>query len=533
MNNSPCWLPSFKYTIFENENYKIWLSGIVVYENDIYNNEKIYDLAHKICTKNIDYNEIYGYFRLSIFDKINNQYLLLGDNSGSQYFYYLNNVCVFSDSFLTIKKQIEKPTIDYSAISELFTLGRIFAEDTIIKEIKKTDSNKYYIVNKTGITSYTKELSPFNKIDKAKNNFAKIMDKLISKLHKNKIGAIITGGTDSRTILSYLNYAGLKPKLVLTGHKDNPDIPIAKEISNKLGLALTIIEPNEINEEKLVKAYKFLDGAYDVVLSYRHYLKSQWILENNLDFEIGGVGGEFYKNVSCHPLINGIKGINSFEYYYKTILLKNKQYSKFFGKELKTALEEDINKLYGIAKIADNEPVFLSKCNKVYFEYLKSAFGSITNAYSSVCCKIDPLMDRNLVAVSSQTTTLKHDLNLWQRRHINKFCKEIADIKTDQGYTCSLQKKYFMLDFVKQMKFNLSRIIARIQRKLGFKYKDITSKYWDKDYLNARKTDIWRKALLFCKSNGIISPETEESDIPMALTGNIILIGMVFDSKDL
>ena len=85
-------------------------------------------------------------------------------------------------------------------------------------------------------------------------------------------------------------------------------------------------------------------------------------------------------------------------------------------------------------------------------------------------------------------------------------------------------------DFLKQMKFNIGRIIARVQRKYGFKYKDVVSRYWDEDYSNARKTKIWRNSFQFCKINGIIEQQTKESDIPLSMTGNIILIGMTFSN---
>ena len=65
------------------------------------------------------------------------------------------------------------------------------------------------------------------------------------------------------------------------------------------------------------------------------------------------------------------------------------------------------------------------------------------------------------------------------------------------------------------MKFNIGRIIARVQRKYGFKYKDVVSRYWDEDYSNARKTKIWRNSFQFCKINGIIEQQTKESDIPL------------------
>ena len=438
MNDKFIWVPEFKYEISENASYKIWLSGVFCYDADI----DILETACKLCCENFDFNRVYGFFRLIILDKTKNRYILVGDNSGSQYFYFDESNKRFSDSFIALRKQINNPTLDYSAISELFTLGAILGEDTIVKEIKKSDSNYYFIVENNCIKKLSKKLVPFNKIDKFDNSFEQIMRKLLSKIKPDRIGAVLTGGTDSRVILSYLYYAGIRPELFLTGHKDNPDVTIAEEISEKLGLKLEVIDPDDENDDKLKTGYFFLDGAYDAVLSYRHYLKLKSVVHKKLSFEFGGLGGEFYKNDACHPIIYGLCGYKQHSYYYKTILKRNIKYLSFWGSDLIKGYERDYAKLDEISKLSDEESRFLSKCNRVFFELLKARGGSITNAYSAVCCKVDPLMDRNLIAVSSQTSSLRHDFKLWQKRLINKYCEKIAEIRTDQSFTCSLRFKH-------------------------------------------------------------------------------------------
>lgn len=523
MKNEYVWAPRFKYELSENDSYKVWLNGVFYYDRA----SDILEIAKILCCEKLDFNKIHGFFRLIVFDKLTNNYVLVGDNSGSQYFYFDESNKRFSDSFVALRKQINNPTLDYSAISELFTLGAILGEDTIVKEIKKSDSNYYFIVDDNCIRKLPKKLVPFNKIDKFKNSFEPIMQKLLSKIKRDRIGAVLTGGTDSRVILSYLYYAGIKPELFLTGHKDNSDVPIAEEISEKLGLKLEVIAPDDVNDNKLKTGYFFLDGVYDAVLSYRHYLKSNSVVHKNLLFEFGGVGGEFYKNDTCHPIIYGINGYKSHSYYYKTILKRNIKHLSFWGSDLIKGYECDYAKLDDISKLSDEESKFLSKCNRVFFELLKARCGSITNAYSSVCCKVDPLMDRNLIAVSSQTSSFRHDFKLWQKRQVNKYCKSIADIRTDQGYTCSLRFKYLFIDIFKQFLFNYKRLIARIKRNYGMKTQNI----WDMDYINAKQTKYWKESFEFCKANGIIDKNTKESDIPVNLIGNIILIGMTFDNN--
>ncbi len=523
MNIEYTWIPRFKYKISENDSYKIWLSGIFCYDEAV----DVFEVANRLCCETLDFNKIHGFFRLIILDKTKNNYVLVGDNSGSQYFYFDDVNKRFSDSFIALRKQMSNLTLDYSAISELFTLGAILGEDTIVKEIKKTDSNYYFIVENSYIKKQSKNLVPFKKLDKYDNSFEQIMRKLLSNINKDSMGAILTGGTDSRVILSYLHYIGIKPELFLTGHTNNPDIPIATDIADKLGLKLELIEPDDVNDDRLKAGYFFLDGAYDAVLSYRHYLKSKSVVQKSISYEFGGVGGEFYKNDTCHPIIYGLYGYKQHFYYYKTILKRNIKHLSFWGTDLIKGFERDYAKLDDISKLSDEESIFLSKCNRVFFELLKARSGSITNGYSSVCCKVDPLMDRNLVAVSSQTSSFRHDFKLWQKKLINKYCKQIADIRTDQGYTCSLKFKYLLFDIFKQFLFNFKRLVLKIKRNYGLK----TPNIWDNDYINAKKSTYWKYSFEFCKNNGIIDKNAKESDIPVNLVGNIILIGMTFDNN--
>ncbi|MBQ2593269.1 MAG: hypothetical protein II567_08325 [Candidatus Riflebacteria bacterium] len=523
MNKEYIWIPGFKYELQENDSYKVWINGVFAYDET----EDILEAAKRICCENFDFNKLHGFFRLIILDKSKQKYVLVGDNSGSQYFYFDESNKRFSDSFIAIRKHLNNLTLDYSAISELFTLGAILGEDTIVEEIKKSDSNYYFIVENNCIKKVSKKLVPFNKLDKYDNSFEQIMQKLLNNIDKDKIGAVLTGGTDSRTILSYLNFVGIKPDLFLSGHRDNPDIPIAEDIADKLELNLEIIDSDNVDDDKLKIGYFFLDGTYDAVLSYRHYLKSKTATQKNILYEFGGVGGEFYKNDTCHPILYGIRGYKQHDYYYKTILKRNIKHLSFLGPEIINGYERDYIKLNAISELSDEETIFLSKCNRVFFELLKARCGSITNGYSAVCCKVDSLMDRNLIAVSSQTSPFRHDFKIWQKKLINKYCKKIANIRTDQGYTCSLKFKYLFLDIFKQFIFNYKRLISKIKRNYGLKTQNI----WDIDYIYAKNSTYWKYSFDFCKKNGIIDKNAKESDIPLSLIGNIILIGMTFDNN--
>ena len=56
-------------------------------------------------------------------------------------------------------------------------------------------------------------------------------------------------------------------------------------------------------------------------------------------------------------------------------------------------------------------------------------------------------------------------------------------------------------------------------------------RYWNADYAEARKSELWQKALTYCREKGIIRKDVKETELPPSVTGVLLLVGMlVFDS---
>ena len=77
--------------------------------------------------------------------------------------------------------------------------------------------------------------------------------------------------------------------------------------------------------------------------------------------------------------------------------------------------------------------------------------------------------------------------------------------------------------------FWISCVTARLKRKLGFTYRDITQHYWDEDYFDAKKRCEFMEAFKSCIEMNIIDENTCIEDIPPELVGKILLIGQVIN----
>jgi hypothetical protein len=520
------WIGNGKYKEFETNIAKIWLSGVLSFDNG---KTDIIEFSTMILRGNLDFNTIVGWFRIVIYDKQNRKWYLFGDNSNSQHFFYNERTGLFSDSFLSLKAKLicsEGITPNYSAINELLGLGFTSGDKTIVKQIKRTEKDSYYVYDGKSIIKRSKKIKYLSEL-KAPMDICEVLEPLYNQIKAKKLAAVCTGGTDSRTVISALSNLAAKISFVITGHDDNPDLIPARQICKVLNAPLTILNPDNKEDDWIEKGFIFTDGEYDAVLSHRHFMKAQWEIENGIEYEFGGLAGEFYKNVFCQPFRwFGTRKDPSF--YYNAFFKSSTSKQLWIGEHLKQAAEEDSELLMRIASSIVGEHTMLEKGNHIGFDILSWKSGAITNGYASIATKIDPLMDRQLCAFASHDNCFTHSMHCWQRKQIEKNCKIIADIPTDQGYTCSMKPMPYIRDCFKKASFNLNRVFNRIRRKLGFGFKEIEQRFWDYDYMAARKTTLWIKSVRYCRDAGIINPSISDEEIPLNKTGWIITIGLMF-----
>ncbi len=119
-------------------------------------------------------------------------------------------------------------------------------------------------------------------------------------------------------------------------------------------------------------------------------------------------------------------------------------------------------------------------------------------------------------------------MHMWQRKQIAKYCPSLSDIPTDQGYSCTLRPLRLFCERCKKLLFIADRVFNRIRRSLGLGFKSKEQRYWDEDYIEARKSELWQKALTYCREKGIIQQDVDETEIPLSDTGTLLLAGLLF-----
>lgn len=523
-----------KYKEYHANRYDIYLSG------DIYDIDAVSSLssneggmlsyleriAEDLESKTVDFERIYGYFRIVITDRISGVQFFFSDNLGSQRFYIDEKNCEVSDSFRYLIKGIGKDKLDIRGIAQIFAYGSAVDGISLAKDIIKTDSEYYYEIKEGRIFRHSKRLRRFCE----KYTEHDLYDFVSSEcnMHKDKpIAARVTGGNDSRAILASTLRAGYRPETIITGHAGNPDIPIAKEIAYTAGLDLVVIDSDEHEANWIKKSYEFFDGCFDPVLSYRQ-MQTITRLKPGTELLLGGVGGEFYKNYYIKPFQYRLlcRKASVSEVISRVFDHKAGKYSWLEPEVLDqiSDLKKHLFQLYGEELKKENDQ--LSLFNHAGYYRIRSTFSDITNSLPKEIMQADPLVDPRMIRSIADKNPLLLAMSIWQRRQIHRDNPKLSDIKTDQGYSMTVKPVKLTGERIKKGCFWLSRVTARVRRKLGLKWNDITAQYWDVDYAAARDSDEWKRSFALLKECGILKKDTQEEDIPLNITGKIILIGM-------
>lgn len=523
---------SNNYKRFEDGQLVLWHTGFIFSLSEKCVEYDVLKIAHSVIDGTRDFNDLHGFYRVVIYVKNKDALYFWGDNCGTQLFFIDKQEHTFSDSMRSL---CEKRSIspNFNAIYQLLSADYIFTCDTIVDGIQTTDPEYYYVCRDNEICAYNKGLRRLS--DLAGLDLQEYMSIAVNTLSEDKICAVCTGGTDSRTILAHLIYLGKKPDLVITGRDDNPDIPIAKAIAQVLQLDLTVIPSPVFSDGWFDAAMDFSDYYYDPIASFRHLKKMNWAINNGYKLEYGGVGGEFYKNRFCRALPENLSP--------KDAMTTERIIQAFFRPMISTPpwLCSSVNECK-TAVLAEartyiethREETRLLTYNRIGERVLQKKAQLITNNYTCQITKVDPLTDRDIIAKASREIPLRHVLHRWQRWNVSTYCPQIKAIKTDQGYSLDISFHKIVSEGIFSLTQKMKRAFLRVKRKLHIKPKQnkTVKSLWNADYQSVIPSEEFQIAFQRCKEIGIIRPETKVGDIPPLSLGNILLIGYVFGKRN-
>ena len=503
--------------------HSVYVWGLVILKTETGYYDRLDYIVNRIINKEVDFNNLHGFFKILIDNQDEGSFTLLTDNSGSQIFYLDSRDYRISDSLLLLSKGRKDNKPNYESCSRFLRESRVFSDDTVISDISVTNKDYVYTVTDGGVKRKEKHLTPFyKKTDRI--NLKQYMEAILANISIDRVKTVLTGGTDNRAIIAHMSRMNKLSSFILSGRSSNPDVTVAKRIANQLNEPIEIYDPDDKTDNWIKEGFEFSDGIYDTVLSYRHYrLMSMACQGGAVRYVIGGVGGEFYKNDFCkfirrRYMMRKINAERLSKDIFSTMVSPPEWFSVVLCEAMKKEGEYITTRLKSIEK-----GCLLCKCNSAGFWKLTKSMSTVTNNYARYCTKIDPLMDRDIIAGASNDSALRHCMYYWQRREVTNNNKILARMKTDQGLTCSTNILLLVIDWIKVM-FNYARQV---------KYKLIRGKvpefdYWDKDYIQASDTEEYKQAVEVCYDIGLLADRNPEA-IPLKYRGRILTLGMLFD----
>ena len=200
--------------------------------------------------QNIDFSNFYGNFCYIIF--INKKLFLFNDYNGMFHVYHDENYNIFSNSFLAVSASISSLKINKQGLYEYILYGSSYGEDTIIKDILRLDNKRIFkIIPKIDFVNKTIHLNDnlesnlkFNElVDNISLDLLDYFDAVTKNYQKFSLG--LSGGFDSRLILSSSLNFNKKPIIYVNGPKESLEVNISRSISQFYNLEFENYFENE------------------------------------------------------------------------------------------------------------------------------------------------------------------------------------------------------------------------------------------------------------------------------------------------
>lgn len=515
-----------KYKAFYRDGLICYFSGFLYCSKKREGDESMDILLNQYLNSGlINFREFYGAYHIILVDLTKKTMLFFADNAGNCCFYYSKNKLIISDSFLELSGIIGNKTPNYDAITEFIHFNCIYSDSTLCNEILRTDSLKYYTFNQLDLDGKEKELNIWDSKLKYKS-LHEFMGDLLYASDGKKIVDIITGGTDSRTVLSHLFSFGVDYDLAISGSEEMIDVKIAQKIATKLGKDIHVSDEgvDDIDEDWLRKLFLRTDGVYGTFSRYRLHKKNTMLEQFGYQLELGGVAGELYKNSFLNqdfPFYN-TRGINK-NRFYKLKINPLRFDFKYFTETIKKScllMEERV-----LDNIFDNLD---GRKSKRYFRagsrIIRYRMTTLSNSSNLSVPSMSPFIEIDNIKLTYDKNPWKLELNKWQRKEVSNYCPNIADIETDRGLTLKNNRvqifKEIILTYAFLINVGLKRTFFIGNNKKEEKRLDI--------FIKGRERIQFNMAMDKCKELNIINKNCNTNEISDILADRLMTIGLVF-----
>lgn len=417
-------------------------------------------------------NHLTGWYNIFILEVESGNAVLFNDRLGylPLYYYESKSIYMFSSKIESILASglLSEIEFDATTIAEHLHFNYSISDNTYIKQVF-TLPNAVKVVF-TDIKSITQnywnmgELYDLEKVSPKDSilNFNEGLSRALNKvflLPTDKFNFSLTGGWDSRLVLSYL-IPKYKDKLCLYsfGSKESDDITIPLSIAKDFQLNYTpyLLDKHYLDSD-------FVDSAEKTITlsggtrNYRraHYLWTIQQLSSISGYQICGIFGDEVMKVShvtggtviSQNLINILK--SDFSLYQTVKEFKNNSVLDFINVDRRLLEEEFSARLDFFNNSMGKFDNLGQKYYSIRFELnLRKYFGNEVSSYNDYVYSFSPFIDYDFLKCYARTNymdiqSLFYSNNIWQKRKsthlyyniVKKNCQEVASYNSSRGYS--------------------------------------------------------------------------------------------------
>lgn len=463
--------------------------GIPIIEND---GVKI-NLAENHLKK-LKYNNqemIYGHF--VFVNNLENHISVFNDKLGLRELYYFekDDQLFFSTRIDLLQKHINSITLNPSKLCSLWLTNFQLSQNSVFNEIKRLGPNGRIVLDGNQLSITKKEFNVPN-VNSKNDDFEKLVSKycLVETIDENETTLALSGGIDSRYVLSSL----LKGKQKFSCHtivnEEDKDLKISEKICSKFKLQHELINRGTLNlgdiEDKILQYYKFispnipLTQMLDFGVYGMSYLKDKLILD-------GGFGGFYRRQYLNKFFIKGARNFNCDNWPNIQRLLaapKPTIFSLQFHQKLENELKSEIIDLCSEFGEVDNKEKLAEILDVISVKYmLSNIYGSGQTILDQEITSIMPLAQKDVIdAGMNLSLTEKVDSKLFKKT-IKKNKHELAKINLVNN---NLENPYYLNYKLAMAKLLINRKFNKTQNYDRYKIL-FDSKNFILDLLNQRE----------------------------------------------
>jgi hypothetical protein len=246
-------------------------------------------------------SELEGFFTIVIGDGRSREVFAVTDIVGSCHCFaraWEHGTALSNSSFALAA--LARPRLDPVGCQEFLRTGSMYEERTFYREVRKLGPAAIHRIPAAGPRSENRywsmaRLSP----DRFRGTDAVVHLREDLLRAATRVGAAfprpvcdLTGGYDSRAVVSAFLKAGVSFETVVTGPAGSPDVTVARDLARIAGLRHTHISTMEpVTWEQAKRAFTVTDGEYDLVEYGRVFRNHEELLQRH-DISVNGSFGE-------------------------------------------------------------------------------------------------------------------------------------------------------------------------------------------------------------------------------------------------